>query len=375
MNEQEKTETAVSTIELVQRAEIDMQISTAKKYPRQLSMVKRDMMSFATLDEETAAACFYSLPRGGKSIQGPSVRLAEIAVSCYGNIRAGSRVIEVVTSGDSPHVTIQAVAHDLEKNIAITIEKRRRITPKWDRKLNVKKPIDEDDINLAANAGSAVAFRDAVFKVVPGALVKPVFEQAKRVAVGDQKTLAQRRDKCIETFGKMGIGQDKILAHLSKTHVEDIGLADLEELIGLHSAIKDGALNIDEAFPVVKPKEAGFVPAAPAARIPDEPKPMRRTTPAPQPAPKPEPAPEPEPPTEPAAPEITGTHYDRVVSLLDRDDILEEEVIGIARRKSYCKPEQSTLLEFSDARLQTLLDNWDVIAAQIRIDRKAGVTT
>ncbi len=83
-----------NALELMQRAEIDMQVSTAKKYPRpDPSAIKKKMESFATMDEETAESCFYSLPRDGKTIQGPSVRLAEIAVACYGNLRAASRVI------------------------------------------------------------------------------------------------------------------------------------------------------------------------------------------------------------------------------------------------------------------------------------------
>ena len=141
------------------------------------------------------------------------------------------------------------------------------------------------------------------------------------------------------------------------------GLRTVEEMRDTPPAIE---VNGDQA-------EIAFVPAS---RLPDDPKPeprRRRTTPTPEPTP--EPAHEQPAAPAPAAPEITGTPYDRVVALLTRDDIMEDEVIGIARRKSYCKPEQSTLLEFSDARLQTLLANWDVIAAQIRIDRKAGVTT
>jgi hypothetical protein len=237
-----------SAIESITRGEIDVQISTAKRFPRSIGQVKKDMLSFATLDQETAESCFYSLPRGGKTIQGPSVRLAEIAVSCYGNLRAGVRVLETVSNGDSPHVVLQAVCHDLEKNTCVTIEKRRRIT----KKKNKDAP-DEDDINLACNAGSAIAFRDCVFKVVPGALIKPVYEQAKAVAIGDAKTLSERRERAIAAFGKMGVKLDKILASLSKKSLEEIDLADLETLFGLHTAIKDGHTTIDEAFPSVTP--------------------------------------------------------------------------------------------------------------------------
>ncbi len=234
-----------SALEVMQRAEVDIQIATAKRYPRELSTVKKSMMSFATLDQETAESCFYSLPRGGKNIQGPSVRLAEIAVSCYKNLRAGTRIIQTVTSGEAPHVVVQAMALDLENNIAVTIEKRRRIVGK---KRNDGR-VDEDDINLASNAGSAIAFRDAIFKIVPMALVKPVFEAAKRVAIGDAKTLSQRRTAAIEKLNKMGVTEPRILALLEKRSVEDIDLNDLEQLFGVFNAIRDGQTTIDEAFP------------------------------------------------------------------------------------------------------------------------------
>jgi hypothetical protein len=234
-----------SAVEAISRAEVDIQIATAHRFPRQLAKVKSDMLSFATLDEETAQSCFYSLPRGGKNIQGPSIRMAEIAVACYGNLRAGTRIIDTVTKGDSPHVVVQSVCHDLEKNTAITIEKRRRIVGKKSK----GGAIDEDDINLAANAGSAIAFRDAVFKVVPGALIRPVYEQAKRVAIGDAKTLSDRRAKAIEAFAKMGVTQGRVLLSLEKASIDEVTIADLETLIGLHTAIKDGHTSIDDAFP------------------------------------------------------------------------------------------------------------------------------
>lgn len=270
-----------SALESISRAEIDGSIATARKFPQhqpgQLSTVKQSMMTFATLDEETAASCFYTLPRGGKNIQGPSVRLAEIALACYGNCRAGSRIIQTVTTGDSPHVVVQAVVVDLEKNISVSIEKRRRITSKKDFKTGGRKPIDEDDINLATNACSAIAFRDSVFKIVPLALVKPVFDAARKVAIGDAKTLVDRRAKCIESFTKMGVSKEKILAKLEIKSVDDITLEHLETLIGMFNAIKEGEL-IEEVFAVDKPaakpadvSDLGPVPSRAAAVAPQQP--------------------------------------------------------------------------------------------------------
>jgi hypothetical protein len=228
-----------STLELIQRAEIDQQIETAKRYPRDLARVKRRMLEFATLDEETAESCFYTLVRDGKPIQGPSVRLAEIAVACYGNIRAASRIID----NDGRTITAQGVCHDLENNTLIAVEVRRRITDRNGRTYS------EDMQIITGNAATSVAFRNAVFKVVPGALVKPVYEAAKSVAVGSASTLAAKRAKVISRLNAMQVDTPRILAKLGKTSIENIGLSDIEVLIGLGTAIKDGDTTVDEAFP------------------------------------------------------------------------------------------------------------------------------
>lgn len=260
---------APSAIEAIERASIDTQISTAKKFPRTLSKVKADMLSFATLDEDTALSCFYTLPRGGKTIQGPSVRMAEIAISCYGNLRVGARPIEVVANGEHPHVIVQAVAHDLEKNVAIAIEKRRRIVGKKSK----GGAIDEDDINLAVNACAAIAYRDAVFKVVPQALIKPVYEQAKRVAVGDIKSLGEKRSRVIDRLTQMGAKLESIFARVEAKKIDDIDLDKLEILIGLGTALKDGEISLEEAFPAaVEVKKPVFASAADTtAPVPEEP--------------------------------------------------------------------------------------------------------
>jgi hypothetical protein len=258
-NNQDFPETQIverSAVEAIERAQIDTQIATAKRYPLHtpgmLSQVKAAMLTFATLDEETASGCFYTLPRGGKAIQGPSVRMAEIAISCYGNIRDSVRVIDVVSTGDSPHVTVQAVAHDLERNVAISVEKRRRIVKK-----KFKDAIDEDDINLAVNACTAIAFRDAAFKVIPLALIKPVVEAAKKVAVGDIKSLAAKRVTVVDRLKQMGTTEKRILSVVNCVKVEDISFEMLEILIGLGTALKDGETTLEEAFPNIVEQSPG----------------------------------------------------------------------------------------------------------------------
>lgn len=235
----------------IARAEIDIQIATARRFPRVLSKVKADMMSFATLDEETAQSCFYTLSRKSadgesKPIQGPSIRLAEIALSAYGNIKAGARVV----SNDGKIITAQAVCQDLEKNVTVDMHVQRRITNKYG------KTYSEDMQAVTGNAACALALRNAVFKVVPFALVKPVYMEARRVAIGDIKSLAAKRAKVIERLIQMGLTQDRILAAVEAAKVEDVDLNKLEILIGLGTSLKDGETTLEEAFPpIVKPSD------------------------------------------------------------------------------------------------------------------------
>jgi len=118
-------------LQAIDRAEVDIQISTAKQYPRDLQVVLNKIATYATMDKETAEDCFYVLRRKNDRgqdtiIDGLSVRMAEIIASAWGNIRVATRII----GNDGKTITAQAVCHDLESNVAITKCVPRRITNK-----------------------------------------------------------------------------------------------------------------------------------------------------------------------------------------------------------------------------------------------------
>lgn len=249
-----------SAIEALERANIDIQISTARKFPRSLAQVKTRMLNLATLDEETAASCFYALRRQGKSIDGPSIRLAEIAACSYGNLRYGARVI----ANDGKQITAQGFAHDLETNVLSTIEIKRRITDKTGQTYS-------DDMQVVTgNAACAIAARNAVFKVVPFAFVKPVYLAARKTAVGDITTLAERRTKMLAKFASIGVNEKQVCASVEKTGLDEIGLNELETLVGVWNAINDGESTVEEAFPKpsATPKFGAALPKTPETTPP-----------------------------------------------------------------------------------------------------------
>lgn len=164
-------------------ADIDRQVSTAKRYPRSIADFKRRAMELATVDQETAEECWYSLPRGGKVIEGPSIRFAEITASSYGNLRAETREI----GEDDKSITAQASCWDLENNVAIRREVKRRIVDKRGVRYG------DDMIATTSNAAASIALRNAIFAVVPKAIFKSVLNEVRKVAMGDERTLTATR--------------------------------------------------------------------------------------------------------------------------------------------------------------------------------------
>jgi hypothetical protein len=229
---------AQDALSLITKAEIDVQISTAKAFPRSLKTFIDRAITMATLNEDIAASCSYSLPRAGKVLEGATVRLAEIVCSAYGNIRAGARVI----ANDGKTVTAQGICHDLETNNCVTVEVKRKITDKNG------KLFSEDMQVVTGNAACAIAYRNAVFKVVPSALCNDVYEKAKEVSKGTSETLIVRRNKAVEYFKSLSVTEKQICDILEIKKIEDIDIEKLATLTGMRSLIKNGESTIKDLF-------------------------------------------------------------------------------------------------------------------------------
>ena len=228
----------VESLGALNRSEIDAQIATAKQYPRNLAQVLNNIETLATLDEETAGECFYILRRGGKPIEGPSVRMAEIIASSWGNIRVQARII----ANDGKMITAQGVCHDLESNYAVSAEVKRRITDKYG------KTYSEDMQVVTGNAACSIAMRNALFRVVPQALVKKVMAKAKQVSIGQATSLEESRKKMLDYFQKIGVDQQHLFDYLSVEKIDEIDIDMVVELRGLANAIKEGTTTVQETF-------------------------------------------------------------------------------------------------------------------------------
>lgn len=254
----------MTTMEARTRGEIDIQIATAKRFPRSVSKCIHEALTLATMNEAVAEQCFYAVPRDGKTVEGPSARLAEILASCWGHMRSEARVVEE----SETHVVCRGTSWDLERNVAVAFEVRRRITKRDGKRYN------DDMITTASNAGNSIAYRNTVFRVIPKAFWQPIYEAARKAAVGDVQTIASRRDQSLAYFKKLGITEAQVFEVLKVAGIEDITLDHLATLKGIATALKDGEAKIDDVFP--KPEKPAIQPpvkkAANGASAPEPPK-------------------------------------------------------------------------------------------------------
>jgi len=246
---------------LMLRAEIDTQIATARAFPRSMVAFQQEMRGMVTMSEEVATECIFALPRGKnddgskKFIEGASVRFAEIALYNFGNARSGSSMI----NEDKESVTCEGFFHDLEKNVAIKTQVRRRILDKYGKRFNA------DMVTMTVNAACALAKRNAILQGIPKALWVGFYDLARTTAIGDDKTLVAKRTAMMAYFHKMHIAPETITGFLGRKSIDEISLDDLAILKGIATAIKEGAVTIDKAFVAEDEQQTGRQGKAAAA--------------------------------------------------------------------------------------------------------------
>lgn len=230
-------------LQAINRAEVDIQISTAKQYPRDLTKVLNKIATYAKMDKETAEDCFYILRRTDKDgnpslIEGLSIRMAEIIASAWGNLRIQTRIV----GNDGKMITAQAICHDLESNVAVSKEVSRSITTRGGRTYS------QDMQIVTGNAAGSIAFRNAVLAVIPKAITKKIINEVRAVAMGQTIDLEESRRRVIAYYTKAGVKTEQLLHYLGIGTIDEIDQRMIFELRALRNAIEEGTTTVKETF-------------------------------------------------------------------------------------------------------------------------------
>lgn len=240
---------SIIQLDSIERANVDSQVATAKQYPRDLKRAINNSVAMATMDYNTAQSCGYALPRGGKPITGPSVHLAKLIVSNWGNIRAEAKVVQVTDK----QVVSRGTCWDLENNVATAFEVRRSIIGKTGKRFT------DDMITVTGNAANSIAYRNAVFSVIPKAVTDRVYQAAQHFITGDlssEDQLIARRKKCIDFFkDEYGITEEEVIMLCGKQTVNQIKAEQIALLLGITQSLKDGDTTVEELMKPYRKEE------------------------------------------------------------------------------------------------------------------------
>ena len=250
---------SVIQMDAIEKANVDVQVSTAKQFPRNVTRAIQNSIVMATIDPDTAQMMRYALPRGGKPITGPSVHLAKLIVSNWGNIRAEAKVVQITDS----QVVSRGTCWDLENNVATAIEVRRNIKGKGGQRFS------DDMITVVGNAANSIAFRNAVFSVIPKAVTDKVYKAAQECITGDlsdEAKLLQKRTNCLKFFNdEYGITEEEVIKLCGKQTVNQIKAEEIALMLGIYQSLKDGDTTVEEVMePIRKEKKKDDIAAAAA---------------------------------------------------------------------------------------------------------------
>ncbi len=384
-----------SALESIERASIDVQVSTAHRFPRSLEQFKKRALDMVQQDLETAESCIYSRPVGKgddgkqKYAEGASIRMAEIVAACYGNIRFGARIVEQTER----YVKAEGVAHDLESNTAGKSEAMESTVKRDGR------PYDERMRIVVAKACLSKALRDAIFRVVPRALCKSVYDAAQKVIAGQNLPIEARRKKAQQWLTGLRVEDARVFAVLSVKGWSEVGEEQLLLLTGLKTAMKDNEITLNEAFPPITTANTSDI-AGPGAPTKLAPEPKKET--------KPESKAEPPDgdlgpvckycgtPVEdmskhmcegmraaiaaktqaetkqnpglpkPEATQAEGDPLKQLMALAEPAGITEKTLIAFCKLNKIAKDEQNALSQLSDAKLAKLVGAWSGIVEELK---------
>lgn len=226
-------------------AEAQGKLVIAKRFPRD------EVQSYAKAMEACqrptmAAKAFYSFPRGGQTVEGPTIRFAEELARCWGNIDYGIKEL----SQDDGKSEMQAYAWDLETNaqsVQNFTNPHQREQGKKMVTLTSQRDIYENNANMATRR-----LRSRILAILPAWFVEDAIAECKKTLAGQNDTpLIDRVKKMVVQFAKLGVTQEMIEKRL-KRKIDTMTSDDFVEYVGIYNAIKGGESKIADWFDAQK---------------------------------------------------------------------------------------------------------------------------
>lgn len=246
-------EMAAAAVAEQERSQVQARYALARQFPRDWDNVRIKMVATARRPS-FAAVARYVLRFGKTDIIGPSIRFAEEAVRCMGNLYIEPKIV----FDDRTRRVYAVSVTDLESNVTykkdVVIEKtvERRKADRGQTVLGSRRnsfgdllyivEATSDEVRNKEGAEISKAIRDNVLRHLPGDIREEALaEIEKTVADKAAKDPAGERKKLADAFATKGVMPEQLKEYLG----HDFGSCSPEEIIELQAiyvGIKDGEI-------------------------------------------------------------------------------------------------------------------------------------
>lgn len=213
----------------------------AKQFPRSYTKCYAEAIQ-ACQRMSFAEKAFFSYPRGGQTVTGPTIRFAEELARCYGNIDYSIEEL----SHEEGRSEMSAYCWDLETNTV----SRQNFTVEHilEKKGGNQKLTSQRDIYERTANDGARRLRGRILAILPADLVDDCINECKKTLAGENGIpLIDKIKNMVTAFAKIGVTKEMLEKRLGHT-IESVNMDELTEYIGIYNGLKQKETTISDWF-------------------------------------------------------------------------------------------------------------------------------
>ncbi len=224
-------------------AEVQCAVVMAKQFPRD-EQRSLDRILNACTRPSLAEGSTYDYAKGGTTITGPSIRLAECIAQNWGNIQFGIREL----SQDNGVSEVEAFAWDME-TLARQVKTFQVRHVRYTRKGGNKDLHDPREIyETVANQG-ARRLRACILGIIPGDVVEAAVDQCEVTLAAKAEVTPERIKEMLEKFEDYEVTKGHIEKRIQR-RIDTMKPAQMLQLGKIYTSLSDGMSNPSDWFEI-----------------------------------------------------------------------------------------------------------------------------
>jgi len=229
-------------------ADVLAAVEAAKRWPRDEDAAEKRMVK-SCQRRLVADRAFWSFPRSGETLTGPTIDLARTVGAIWTNFQWG--ISELGRDDGSPTTegmsTMVAWAWDLETNTRAStsfLVPHARDTKRGRQRLGELRDVYENNANQGARR-----VREMIFGLLPDWYVETAVETCRGVVEGQDEPIEKLRAETGKLLQPLGVELPLVLARVGRTTWSETTRGDLATLRIIAKTISRGEGTVRELFP------------------------------------------------------------------------------------------------------------------------------